>query len=129
MNAKLRKLWNLSVGSMDACTGLLLICAPAFTLRVMGMNEVPAASLIYLSWIGCFVFAVGCAYFFAIQNELSHGVLVWQFTGLARITVGLFLVWKIAMGLLEARWLIVAFTDLIVAFVQCVGLYQKWENR
>ena len=48
---KFLRLWSLAVGSMDACTGLMLVFAPAQTLRLMHVPEVAPAALIFLSWM------------------------------------------------------------------------------
>jgi len=117
--------WNLAVGAMDACTGILLMVAPAFTLRLMKL-EVPAGILPFIGWIGAFVFAVGSAYFFALRSPGEGTAMVWRITAFARTVVAGYLVWKISTGSLSTGWATVAATDAVVAMVQWIGLKRRW---
>jgi hypothetical protein len=122
--------WNAAVGSMDALTGVLLMVAPGFTLRLMGLS-VPPGEWIWVSWIGAFVFAVGACYFFALRPPVDREsrigcAMVWRMTALARTVVALFLVGKIASGMLAGGWATVAITDAVVAAAQWFGLKRGW---
>ena len=55
--------FQLAVGAMDSVTGVLLVVAPIFTLRMMSVKEEVASSLM-VSWVGVFVLSVGLSYFF-----------------------------------------------------------------
>jgi hypothetical protein len=49
--------YQLLIGLSDTLTGALLIVAPALTLRMM-LLQAPSDALIYISFMGAFVFAV-----------------------------------------------------------------------
>ena len=51
-------------GSCDASTGVLLICAPHATLRLMGIRPEVVPSEI-IGFLGAFVLAVGLSYLYA----------------------------------------------------------------
>lgn len=121
--------WSAGVGAMDACTGLLLIFAPGFTLKLMGLS-VPAEVLPYQSWIGAFVLSTGLAYAWAVRrptHEREKGAreMVWKMTALVRIVIALFLTERILIGSLSSGWGTVAATDAVVALVQWVALKRR----
>lgn len=121
--------WSAAVGSMDACTGLLLIFAPEFTLNLMKLS-VPADALPYQSWIGAFVLSTGLAYGWAIpqpSNEREKGSreVIWKMTALVRTVIALFLTSRILTGGLSVGWSTVAATDAVVALVQWVALKRR----
>lgn len=114
---------------MDAGTGLLLIFAPAFTLKLMGLS-VPTEVLPYQSWIGAFVLSTGLAYAWAVRfptNERERGgrEMVWRMTALVRTVIALFLTCRILTGGLAAGWGTVAATDGVVALVQWIALKRR----
>jgi hypothetical protein len=122
--------WNAGVGSMDAATGLLLMWAPAWTLRLMGLQPVGAEARVFLSWMGAFVFSVGASYFLVLRgDEPRRGEMVWQMTALVRAVVAVFVVTKVAQGTLEPLWLTVAVTDAAVAVVQWRGIQKQWWHK
>ena len=55
--------YQVLIGLSDTLTGALLIIAPEFALRLMGLHA-PADALPFLSFIGAFVLSVGltCLY-------------------------------------------------------------------
>ncbi|MCU0781473.1 MAG: hypothetical protein MUF04_10295 [Akkermansiaceae bacterium] len=110
---------------MDALTGLLLVAAPAETLCLLGIRPPGAEALVYLSWMGVFVGAVGLSYGLALLDP-RRGPVVWAFTALVRVLVGAFVIARVASGELVMNWLVVAATDLLVAVVQCWGLKAGW---
>lgn len=120
------KLWSVMVGSMDAVTGLLLILAPALVLRLLRIEAPSPDSLVYLSWIGVFVMAVGLSYGFALGKRRVSGETVWMFTAMARIMVTVFLVIQIARGAMAPAWIVVALSDGFVALVQMTILRKGW---
>jgi hypothetical protein len=114
------------VGAMDALTGLLLILAPAAVLRVLRIEAPSVDALVYLSWIGVFVMAVGLSYGFALGKHRGHGETVWMFTSLARIMVAVFLVIQITRETMAPAWMGVALSDGFVALVQMMILRKGW---
>lgn len=120
------KFWSIAVGSMDALTGLLLIFAPGLVLQLLKIEAPSPDAMIYLSWIGVFVMAVGLSYGFALGRHRGRGETVWMFTSLARILVTVFLVIQITMGNMAPSWVVVALSDGMVALVQMVILRKGW---
>lgn len=117
------KLWSAGVGVMDAFTGLLLIFAPSFTLRMLGIT--PSADEVLIGWIGVFVMSVGLSYGMAVTRT-RHGEPIWMFTALVRTAVAVFVTAHVVGGSLEARWILVAITDAAVAVVQWMILRAAW---
>lgn len=124
MNYKI-KLFQWSVGACDAVTGILLVLAPVWTLHLMGMKNIPEPADI-ISFVGIFVMAVGVSYFLVNRDELSGWKMQWKVTALVRLSVGVFLMWKIFGAHWEMRWITVLLTDLIIAGVQITGLKNGW---
>lgn len=119
------KWWSVGAGSMDAITGLLLIVAPAMVLRLLGIAQLAAESLIFLNWVGVFVMAVGLSYGIALTGR-ARGEAVWMFTGLVRILVAVFLTIRVVTGAMEPAWLLVAASDGLVALGQGAILLAGW---
>jgi len=120
------KFWSMAVGSMDALTGLLLIFAPALVLRLLKIDSPSPDAMVYLSWIGVFVMAVGLSYGFALGKRRGAGEAVWMFTALVRILVAVYLTIQITKGDMATTWAVVAFSDGLVAMVQMVILRKGW---
>lgn len=124
-------LWaNRAIGAMDAITGLLLMFAPSLTLRLMRLPDLASESMVYLSWIGAFVFAIGMSYLFVGPHSHEERVkLLWQFTAFARAVIAVFVTAQVLCGNLSAGWLTVAATDASVAMLQCWALSRsKWKR-
>jgi hypothetical protein len=121
-------LWaNRAIGAMDASTGLLLMTVPQLTLSLMRLPALAEPSLVYLSWIGAFVFAIGLSYFLVGKNTHPERTkMMWQITALARAVIAIFVTIQIVMGQLALGWLTVALTDAAVAAVQLWGLRNFW---
>jgi hypothetical protein len=117
--------WSISVGSMDALTGLLLILQPRLVLKLLDIREISTGSCVFLSWIGVFVFAVGLSYGFALGGR-ERGEFVWIYTALTRMLVAIFLTVHILDGSLSRAWGWVALSDASVAGVQWAILRAKW---
>jgi hypothetical protein len=127
---RMRQWWNGGVGAMDVATGLLLMASPEMTLRLMGLQPIDPVATVFLSWMGAFVFAVGASYFLALRGDDARcGETVWQITSMVRAVVAVFVTIKVCTGVLEARWMCVAFTDAAVALVQWIGIKRKWWHR
>jgi hypothetical protein len=120
------KFWSMAVGAMDAVTGMLLILAPELVLRLLRIESPSPDSMVYLSWVGVFVMAVGLSYGLALGGRRSRGEAVWMFTALVRILVAVFLATKITAGFMPPAWAAVAFSDGMVALVQIAILRKGW---
>lgn len=118
------KLWSAGVGAMDAVTGFLLIFAPLFTLRLLGIT-LPPVDAVWIGWIGVFVMSVGGGYGLAIVRA-RYGEPVWMFTSLVRVAVAVYVTAHVLDGSLETRWILVAIADAAVAIVQCMILRAGW---
>ena len=120
------KFWSVAVGSMDALTGLLLIFAPAQVLRLLKIETPSPDAMVFLSWIGVFVMAVGLSYGLALGRHRAAGEAVWMFTSLVRILVAVFLIIRITQGNMASAWALVALSDGVVALVQMAILRKGW---
>ena len=117
--------WSAAVGLMDALTGVLLVVAPAWVVRLLGMEPPGGEALVYLAWIGVFVGAVGLSYV-RVWLDGQGGRTVWWFTAWVRGLVGLFVWVRIAAGDLAVMWAVVAVADWSVAAVQVWVLRARW---
>ncbi len=122
---KFMQVWSLAVGSMDACTGLLLIFAPVMVLQLMRVPPVDQSSLVFLSWMGVFIGSVGLSYGLVFRGN-REAETVWIFTAIVRVMVAVFLILKISTGVLPIAWSLVAATDGLVAFTQFLILRAGW---
>ncbi len=120
------KVWSIGMGAMDALTGLLLILAPKQVLGLLKIAPPSPDALVFLSWIGVFVMAVGLSYGMALGKRRSRSETVWAFTALVRMMVAVFLTIKITGGTLPSAWAMVAVSDGMVALVQVVILRKGW---
>jgi len=127
MNNKL-KLYQWAVGGMDACTGVLLVLFPAWTLKLMGMTQ-PPTPVDTISFVGVFVMSVGLSYFLVSENDKIGWKMQWKLTGMFRAFVACFLTWKIFFCGWEIRWATVLFTDISIAVIQFVGLKKGWLDK
>ena len=119
------KWWSVGTGGMDAVTGLLLIFMPQLVLRLLGIEPLADQSLLFLSWVGVFVLAVGLSYGLALTGR-ARGEAVWMFTSLVRMFVAIFLIVQVIAGALEPAWLLVAAGDGVVAVAQGIILLAGW---
>lgn len=117
--------WSVAVGAMDVVTGLLLIVAPGLVLGLLGIAATSEDSLVFLSWIGVFVLAVGLSYSLAL-GRCSRGETVWAFTALVRILVAVFIAIQIVEGSLLPAWAMVGISDGVVGLVQVLILQKGW---
>jgi hypothetical protein len=125
--------YQLLTGLSDAGTGLLLIFAPALTMRLMRLHAA-SATLPFLSYTGVFVLSVGIACFYGailagrriMADKLE---VVWLLTGITRALVAAFVLVSIITKVLEAGWITVAITDGLIALVQFYGLARGWLQR
>ncbi len=123
-------LFQWLAGSCDTATGVLLVIAPVWTLKLMGVQVLPQP-LAFASFVGVFVLGVGLAYLSIAQLPLNAGTAlrwqtVWSLTALIRSLVAGFLLWQILVGRMEKAWLAVAATDGALAIFQWIGLKSGW---
>lgn len=112
----------LGAGGLDFCTGLGLVAAPALMLRMMGMNEI-FGDLVYLRFVGAFVWAVGFSYLWAWRRRQLTGDATLlratlEITIIFRLAAGSFGAWAIMRGWLMPAWVSVPVTDFLLAAVQ-----------
>lgn len=119
------KWWSVGAGGMDALTGLLLIVAPLWVLRTLGISPLADESLLFLSWVGVFVLAVGTSYGLTLTGR-ARGETVWMFTAWVRGLVAVFLTIKVMTSAMEPAWWLVAASDGVVAVFQGVILAAGW---
>lgn len=117
-------------GMCDALTGALLLVAPVWTLKLMGVHQ-PPQPVEFVSFVGAFVFSVGLAYLYAARipltpNGAHRWQTVWVLTALSRSMVAAFLLWHILAGKMEPAWLVVAASDAALAILQWIGLGRGW---
>jgi uncharacterized protein YjeT (DUF2065 family) len=120
------KFWSVAAGSMDALTGLLLIFAPSQVLRLLKVEVPSPDAMVFLSWIGVFVMAVGLSYGLALGIHRGAGQAVWTFTAMVRILVTVFLIIQITQRNMSLAWAMVAMSDGMVALVQMVIIRKGW---
>jgi hypothetical protein len=122
--------YQLIAGVSDASTGVLLIAAPVFTVRMMGLS-VPRDATPFLSFIGAFVLAVGISYLYgALLIHRTGGAprleAVWLLTAIIRSSVAIFILAAVLNGTLPAGWLTIAVFDGICVLIQASGLRRGW---
>ena len=125
--------YQLIAGVSDASTGALLIAAPVFTIRMMGLS-VPRDATPFLSFIGAFVLAVGISYLYgAMLIHRAGGVprleAVWLLTAIIRSSVAIFVLAAVLNGTLAAGWLTIAIFDGICVCIQARGLRRGWLSH
>jgi hypothetical protein len=114
--------FSMLAGACDGATGILLLAAPLFTLKLMGISTLPAEP-IYMQWIGAFVFSVGCSYFIPflsrdVEARRRRATGIFEFTSFIRLVIATFTGISIFRGTLDASWIAVTFTDLFLAAAQ-----------
>ena len=123
MNAKrLFICFQVLAGGCDTVTGLILVFAPAFALRSMGIRHV-VSEPIFISFIGAFVFAVGLSYLLFATPPRDSGQIcevktAWLITAIVRLCAGAFVAAACLGGQLEPAWLGITFVDLSLAVFQ-----------
>ena len=130
MTDRLLLAYQLVAGVSDTFTGMFLIAAPVFTIRMMGLS-VPNDATPFLSFIGSFVFAVGLSYLYgALLVRRSDGAprleAVWLLTAIIRSSVAIFVLAAVLNGALASGWLTIAIFDGICALIQARGLRRGW---
>jgi hypothetical protein len=122
--------YQLIAGISDTSTGLLLIAAPVFTVRMMGVS-VPYDATPFLSFIGAFVLAVGLSYLYGALLIRRTGAVprleaVWLLTAIIRSSVAIFVLGAVVARTLSPGWLTIAVFDGICVVIQARGLSRGW---
>ena len=125
--------YQMLTGLSDTSTGVLLILAPAWTLHLMRLQQIPN-TLPFLSFIGAFVLSVGiaCLYGAVLAHRaasLPKLEVVWLLTAVTRAMVAVLIVAKTLSGALETGWTIVAVSDGAFALLQTIGLAKGWLSE
>jgi hypothetical protein len=122
------RLFCFIAGLCDASTGVLLVAAPALTLRLMGIEPAPSDPT-FLRFVGVFVGGVGLSYLYPwALDARRREERVWtvlEVTAGLRLLVAAFVLSSIATGALVARWSMVASTDLAFALAQLAWIARR----
>lgn len=118
-------LYQWVAGLCDASTGALLVAAPTWTFRLMGLHILPHP-VAFVRFIGVFVLGVGLSYLAVLAWPQQEWRGQWFATAVIRSGVAILLVWQIASGAMEPGWVAVALTDACLATVQWIGLSRQW---
>ncbi len=130
MNRSILLIYQLLAGASDTATGALLLVAPALTLHLMRLHT-PDDAMVYVSFIGAFVFAVGLAYLYGAFLAAFNGCrrrleMIWLLTAFTRASVAVFVIFQVLSSRLETGWLTVASADGALVLIQAVGLRRGW---
>ncbi len=122
--------YQLLTGISDSSTGALLMIAPAFALRLIRLST-PSDALIYISFIGAFVFSVGLACFYGAFLAYHKGnrtrlEIVWLLTAFTRAGIAIFVIEQVLVNTLEAGWSMIAVFDGACVLIQAIGLRKGW---
>jgi hypothetical protein len=133
MKRSLLLTYQLLTGLSDTSTGLLLLFAPALTLRLMGLHVAEPNTLVFLSYVGAFVLSIGlaCLYGALLLQRRSSALVarletVWLLTAITRSAVALFVITSVLNHHLESGWITVALSDGVLALFQAIGLLKGW---
>jgi hypothetical protein len=118
----------LFAGAMDTVTGILLMVLPRFTLSLMGLSAAEEA-LVYVQFIGAFVFGVGSLYLWGFCGARFLGLWgglagIFYATAWVRFVIFVFVTLAVLGGLLESLWITVALTDGALAVAQVLWLWR-----
>ena len=118
-------LFCLLAGGGDAATGLLLLAAPGFVLRLLG-TTIPGDGLVLLRFVGVFVGSVGLAYLYPwlLRDGGFRVRTAIEITAGVRLAVALFLGCAVLTGRLDLPWATVGAYDALVAAAQ-IGLLAR----
>ena len=125
--------YQLVAGVSDTSTGALLIAAPGFTIRMMGLS-IPYDAIPFLSFIGAFVLAVGLSYLYgALLMRRTSSVprleTLWLLTAIIRSSVAIFVLAAVLKGMLASGWMTIAIFDGICVLIQARGLRAGWLSH
>lgn len=117
----------LGAGCADFCSGLGLVFIPAQLLPLMGLAVPGAEAMVWLRWVGAFVWAVGASYLLALLlgGEARLRTLL-ELTIPFRFSAGVFSTVAIASGWLSLGWASVPATDFALVAAQ-VWVLRRWR--
>lgn len=118
----------LGAGAADFCSGLGLALVPANVLPLMGVPVPGAEALLWLRWVGAFVWAVGASYLLALLlgGEARLRTLL-ELTIPFRFSAAVFSTVAIAGGWLSLGWASVPTVDFALVIIQ-VWLLRRWQG-
>lgn len=124
-------LTSLAAGLMDAGSGLLLICLPELALGCMGVHLPESGSMVFIRFIGAFVFSVGSLYLIGlwrvyIAEERMPLSVILGATAWVRLVVCVFTTFAIVSGALTPGWMTVPLTDGLLASLQIFFVMNGW---
>jgi len=113
-------------GAGDLITGLFLVFAPEWALALMKVPTVHEP--VFVGFIGCFVGAVGCSYYWGLAAWYWTGSMqrlrtVWEITMIFRVLAGGFVLFHVVAGTLVPAWLTVPITDWVWVIVQAILIH------
>ncbi len=124
-------LLQLVAGLMDSTTGILLVAAPLFTLRLMRIESIPPSGS-FVAFVGAFVLGVGLTYLWVLVRY-TRGLTTaadweaqWRDTAIIRAVVAVGLLIQILEGRMGIAWISVVATDGGLAILQALGLWRRW---
>jgi hypothetical protein len=121
----------LFAGLMDATSGSLLMLVPDLALKLMSVSVVSAEALVFIRFIGAFVFSVGCLYLVALVPAVLVNRWAWvsgvlAVTAWVRAVVCVFTTVAIADGALGLAWWSVPVSDGFLALLQVWVIWKGW---
>ena len=118
----------LGTGALDFGTGLGLVAAPAWTLLLMGVPVPSGEALLFVRFVGAFVWAVGASYLWATMEPATRLRTVLGATIWFRVAAGAFTGAAVSHGNLAPGWLAVTATDWALVAAQ-LWLLAKGAGR
>ncbi|HQF38735.1 MAG TPA: hypothetical protein PK322_06420 [Opitutaceae bacterium] len=133
LRRQLAATYTAVAGGIDALMGPWLVFAPASALAAMGAEPEFGEDLLFVSFVGAFVGAVGWSYLWALWRWLRRGDTVflravWRVTILLRLAAGSFVVAQLALDNLDLGWFGVPLADFLFAGVQFSLLRAGWPE-
>ncbi len=125
---KLSRWLCLGAGTLDFCTGLGLVAAPALLLRLMGVPPLDGDGWVFLRFVGAFVAAVGAVYLWtALRPAPARVRALLEFTLFFRFAAGAYAAAAILTGTLHSAWSSVPATDFALVALQA-WLLARWPR-
>jgi hypothetical protein len=117
----------LGAGALDFSTGLGLAFAPERALPLLGVPVPGAEALIWLRWVGAFVWAVGASYLLAlVLGGAMRLRAVLESTLPFRLATGIFGTVALTQGWLAPAWAGVPLADFGL-FTAQLWLLRRWS--